>query len=693
MPSNFATVVKADQLNEYPLAIADTGYCYYSFTNTTINKSIVFSKDTLCDILVIGGGGGSSTDRAGGGSAEAVYVTDALVTANTELSIIVGGGGIYDTAGSDSSITNGDNIITAAGGLPGVDTTGGGEGPDGTYLTFFGGNITNYVKLSGGDGNTINPGGGGGIGSSGAHSIGGKGINFYITGINNIYCEGGDGSDANRIGSVKTSYGSGGTAGIGGTGGSGTGGIVIVRFKIPYLNIYAGGGGGLLSIGDYASTETPESLNGGIGTNEIPILVASGYGDQYYGGGGGGSTLYSSISVLGGSSIGGDGTNTISQNGDDGIINTGSGGGGGTLLGGEGGNGLVIVRFKRTFLYDINSGGGGGGLTSAGGNAIDNIPDGGIAGDNTLSSEKIILTPLINLESIVPNILDSANNYKYCIGGEGATETTFGKAAVYDDSSPSSNTTQIGSGGGGGAAGEIGGNGGDGIIIIKWTSVLGQTILSDLVATESYVTNYVKNNLADEAASITFVNDEIAGVRQSQWTDSTTGLYYSSNIVIGTGDNQDGSSSNYRLQVNNSTDDIGLAYDRRTCNLYVKNDIIASAFSQLSDANVKTNVVDLEYSDGLMNLRPVSFNWSSNYYNEQKVGEEDVGLIAQEVEMHIPGLVFDNIMLDGNKWKTVNYTGLIPYMIKHIQHLNKRIETLEDTNKRIEMLENRLNKM
>lgn len=151
--------------------------------------------------------------------------------------------------------------------------------------------------------------------------------------------------------------------------------------------------------------------------------------------------------------------------------------------------------------------------------------------------------------------------------------------------------------------------------------------------------------------------------------------------------------NNYRLQINNTINDIGLAYDKSTCNLYVKNDIIASAFSQLSDASVKTNIIDLEYNDNLINLRPVKFNWSSNYYNQQKIGQEDVGLIAQEVEKYIPGLVFDNTMLDGNSLKTVNYTGLIPYMIKHIQYLNKRIETLEDTNKRIEMLEYKLNNM
>lgn len=158
----------------------------------------------------------------------------------------------------------------------------------------------------------------------------------------------------------------------------------------------------------------------------------------------------------------------------------------------------------------------------------------------------------------------------------------------------------------------------------------------------------------------------------------TNNIFSSNNAIIGTTENQSVFTSNYRLQVNNSKDDIGLAYDKSSCNLYVKNDIIASAFSQLSDINVKTNISNLEYNDDIMNLRPVSFNWSSNYYNKQKIGYEDVGLIAQEVEMHIPGLVFDNVMLDGNSWKTVNYTGLIPYMIKHIQNLNKRIENLEN---------------
>jgi len=183
-------------------------------------------------------------------------------------------------------------------------------------------------------------------------------------------------------------------------------------------------------------------------------------------------------------------------------------------------------------------------------------------------------------------------------------------------------------------------------------------------------------------------NSDIRTVNGNIYSESNISVL--NNMSIGVNNNVN---NNYRLQINNSITDIGLAYDKSNCNLYVKNDIIASAFSQLSDANVKTNIVDLEYNDDLMNLRPVSFKWSSNYYNQQKIGDEDVGLIAQEVEMHIPGLVFDNIMLDGNTWKTVNYTGLIPYMIKHIQHLNKRIETLENTNKRIEILEYKLNNM
>ena len=159
----------------------------------------------------------------------------------------------------------------------------------------------------------------------------------------------------------------------------------------------------------------------------------------------------------------------------------------------------------------------------------------------------------------------------------------------------------------------------------------------------------------------------------SALTINVSGTNIVNNVIIGTIENQSVNTSNYRLQVNNSTNDIGLAYDKSSCNLYVKNDIIASAFSQLSDVNVKTNISNLEYNDDIMNLRPVSFNWSSNYYNKQKIGYEDVGLIAQEVETHIPGLVFDNVMLDGNSWKTVNYTGLIPYMIKHIQNLTKKI--------------------
>ena len=41
-------------------------YYYYAFTDSTaVSKSITFSKDTVCDILIVGGGGGGGGSQGG----------------------------------------------------------------------------------------------------------------------------------------------------------------------------------------------------------------------------------------------------------------------------------------------------------------------------------------------------------------------------------------------------------------------------------------------------------------------------------------------------------------------------------------------------------------------------------------------------------------------------------------------------
>ena len=115
-----------------------------------------------------------------------------------------------------------------------------------------------------------------------------------------------------------------------------------------------------------------------------------------------------------------------------------------------------------------------------------------------------------------------------------------------------------------------------------------------------------------------------------------------------------------------------------TGDLHVSQDIIAYSTTIASDNRLKHNIKKLTGYDIIKNLNPVSFNWNSNVINETLRGEYDVGLIAQEVEQHIPTAVKDKQMMDGNNFKTINYNNIIPYIILSLQDVYSRLDEKTD---------------
>jgi hypothetical protein len=90
----------------------------------------------------------------------------------------------------------------------------------------------------------------------------------------------------------------------------------------------------------------------------------------------------------------------------------------------------------------------------------------------------------------------------------------------------------------------------------------------------------------------------------------------------------------------------------------------ASIFNSLSDAAEKTNVADIPDSlDTVLSLRGVEFNWRDN-------GTKSAGLIAQELEKTLPHLVATSKA----GTKSVNYNGVIAYLIEAIRELNNKLE-------------------
>ena len=96
--------------------------------------------------------------------------------------------------------------------------------------------------------------------------------------------------------------------------------------------------------------------------------------------------------------------------------------------------------------------------------------------------------------------------------------------------------------------------------------------------------------------------------------------------------------------------------------------ISSPSFNSTSDYRIKKDVVTLDDSFTVDNLRPVT-------YNNTKLEKQDIGLIAHELQEVYPFLV--NGEKDGEEMQSVNYTGLISILIKEIQDLKKRVKELE----------------
>ena len=98
----------------------------------------------------------------------------------------------------------------------------------------------------------------------------------------------------------------------------------------------------------------------------------------------------------------------------------------------------------------------------------------------------------------------------------------------------------------------------------------------------------------------------------------------------------------------------------------------------ISDVRLKENVKDATDGLDIVNaLRPVRFDWKEGYGNNRK---NQLGFIAQEVEpvFHDAVSEWSNVKADDlETYKTVGPSALIPVLVKAIQELSARLETLE----------------
>jgi hypothetical protein len=88
-----------------------------------------------------------------------------------------------------------------------------------------------------------------------------------------------------------------------------------------------------------------------------------------------------------------------------------------------------------------------------------------------------------------------------------------------------------------------------------------------------------------------------------------------------------------------------------------------------SDYRIKENVIELNESYSVDNLRPVE-------YENKITNKQSLGFIAHEVQEQYPFLVTGE--KDGKEIQSINYQEIIPILVKEIQDLKKRVTILEN---------------
>lgn len=102
-------------------------------------------------------------------------------------------------------------------------------------------------------------------------------------------------------------------------------------------------------------------------------------------------------------------------------------------------------------------------------------------------------------------------------------------------------------------------------------------------------------------------------------------------------------------------------------NLYATNDIVGN---YSSDHKLKDNVLNIDHALNKVNsIGGYSFTWN-NKIEDQRVGKQDYGILAQEIEEILPHAV----TINGKGHKTVNYNALIPLLVEAVKELSAKVD-------------------
>jgi Chaperone of endosialidase len=116
-------------------------------------------------------------------------------------------------------------------------------------------------------------------------------------------------------------------------------------------------------------------------------------------------------------------------------------------------------------------------------------------------------------------------------------------------------------------------------------------------------------------------------------------------------------------------------------NRIVYSDSSGTLTNSSSDVTLKENISQLTYNlDTVCNLNPVSFTWIDK---EKRGDQQEIGLIAQEVQKFIPEVIGVN----SDETLSLDYAKLTPVLIKAIQELSQKVEDLTEEVKSLKMVQ------
>ena len=207
-------------------------------------------------------------------------------------------------------------------------------------------------------------------------------------------------------------------------------------------------------------------------------------------------------------------------------------------------------------------------------------------------------------------------------------------------------------------------------------TILASTSISSglLIATNATASNIVATTFSSGSVSATNIDS----------TSLTSGSILATTIV-GSTSVSSGMLAATNATVTNIVATALTAGALKTSDISLNGNLVATgditAFGNLSDRRLKTNIIDIDTESALTtvkSLRPVTFDWRDDIFNESKRGSHDVGFIAQEVEEVVPQAVAEyHEMNSGAIYKNIKHERLIPYLVGAIQTLQLRIEELE----------------